>query len=152
VNLGVSLDLIAEVIPMTDWTSPCILTLAELFERIDEAVARQDDSLILDVYLRFLPTFNAMEGAGFYLGAAGYICHHRPHLAEQVLGRPVACLFALGVDTVERVLACVDPGVWNLLDASGPNQEGYHWLRVELPFHRDFIQRELDRLVQELGE
>src|SRR3954451_12521980 len=112
-------------------------TLEELQEAVYRPGPADDDPRIVDVFERYLPSYSVLWAAGYILGAAGFVCAHRPHLAERVLGRPVAYFFGLGARAADDVLAWADPlleyrlesaGAKGLLDGPGEGVEGLDWL------------------------
>jgi hypothetical protein len=47
---------------------------------------------------------------------------------------------------------CLDTLFRNMVTGSGADAEGFEWLKSNLPKHREFIQRVLDRLMRESEE
>ena len=83
------------------------MTLSDIQAMALKALAVSDDA-ILEAVSRLLVSWNLEAAAEDYLAATGCICHFRPHLAEQLLETPVECLFQLGAETPEQVVAIVD--------------------------------------------
>src|SRR5262249_11208367 len=80
-------------------------------EELQEVLFRPQpapDERIVDVFGRFQPSYSVLWSAGYVLGAAGLVCHLRPHLARQVLVRPIEALFDLGARSADHVLCWVD--------------------------------------------
>src|SRR5262249_37211572 len=130
-------------------------TLEELQEAVYRPGPDPDDARVVDVFERYLPSYSVLWSAGYILGSAGFVCAHRPHLAERVLGRPIEYLFHLGARTVDDVLAWADPlleyrleaagaEAKSLLDGKGEGVEGLDWLGA-VGFNAEAVAADLFR-------
>jgi hypothetical protein len=101
------------------------------------------DEAVLDCFARLLQSWNLEAAATGFLGAAGRVCHRRPHMAGLVLQVPVDCLVQLGVESAEGVLRWVrfrlDQEASHLIEDAGP--EGLRWLRTKLAQHQELLQQ-----------
>jgi hypothetical protein len=91
------------------------------------------DAEVCDAFDRLLVSLNAAGSASKYFAAAGYICAQRPHLAEQLLNRPIHGCLVIGATSAEDVIrsaVAVSHDPWYAILA-GP--DGVRWLREELP-------------------
>lgn len=99
------------------------------------ATAGADDAAVADAFDHLLTSWNLEAAARNYLAVAGFVCHHRPHLAGRLLGPPIDCLVQLGVERPEQVFGFVqdtlERGLPHVTEDAGP--EGLGWLAAELP-------------------
>jgi hypothetical protein len=81
-------------------------------EEIQEVLYRPDpapDEIVVNLFSRCQPSYSVLWSAGYVLGAAGFVCHLRPHLVGQILVRPLGALFTLGARSADHVLCWADP-------------------------------------------
>lgn len=107
-------------------------------------VSGANDDAVVDAYNHLLTSGNVAAAATNYLAVAGFVCHHRPHLAERLLWLPIDCMVQLGIERPEQVLGFVrfdlDQPHLHFIEDAGP--EGLEWLADDLP--------RLGELVEEL--
>ena len=94
-----------------------------------------DDATVADAFDHLLTSWNLEAAATDYLAVAGFVCHHRPHLAGRLLRLPIDCMVQLGIERPEQAFGFVrfdlDRALPYFADDAGP--EGLAWLAAELP-------------------
>ena len=116
-------------------------------ERTSEADIRRlldtgaDDEAVCDAYSRLLTSLNGPTATVHRMGAVGFICARRPHLAERVLEIPVDGYYSHGNSRPDGIVrngvAKAEEG-W-VRGVAGP--DGAQWLREELPKLEGLIGR-----------
>ena len=116
-------------------------------ERTSEADVRKlldskaDDAAVCDAYARLLTSLNGPTATVHRMGAVGFICARRPHLAERVLEFPVYGYLIHGnprPDGIVRNAVAKAEEPW-IRAIAGP--DGVRWLREELPKLEGLIGR-----------
>jgi hypothetical protein len=94
-----------------------------------------DDAAVVDAFDHLRASLNLESAATNYVAVAGFVCHHRPHLAARLLRLPIDCMVQLGVEKPEQVFGFVrydlDSALPYFTEDAGP--EGLMWLAAELP-------------------
>ena len=105
-------------------------------------VSGADDGAVLDAFDRLLTSLNGPTQAVNRFCVAGFICAHRPHLAEHALRYPIELLHSqCQLDNPEwfpHAADWVEGESWRV-ECAGP--DGLKWLREELPKLAPLLER-----------